>query len=993
MNRRHLATAIILATPLGRGFRARAGLRLARLWRQVLAASLAVAPAVAAPPEAGAQTDIQIHSIEVIQQTPGNVHEDYRRGWTLNARIQGVNPKGSAGGLLYLSVMGGPVNPATFGRTGHSGCVDAGDPDIILSNGEWLADLAGDGVSAGFQLPVIGTTDDDQEQSFTHTFSFGTICDDTQPEPDETFTVRAWFEARTTLDRQRHEGAGLSRDLLIIDYDGTGEPRNLTVTATSSTSFRASWDAPESGLPSGWVYQLEHRGVGAADDGEWTPRPSTRRLSDHVAGLLAGSTYRVRVRSARDDSEHGDWTPEEEVTLPTISSPGVPTVPLNVDAYLDNGKPAVVWDPPANQAEAPPAGYEVQWRTDIDRQWRPVASTGRKAVLSEVGVAGRTYQFRVRAGNDGAPWSAPAGVTVPVVPVAVPGVPLNVEAYLDGRKPAVVWDPPANQAEAPPAGYEVQWRTDVDRQWRSVASTGRKAVLSEVGVSGRTYEFRVRAGNDGAPWSPPASVTVPDAPTPGPPTGVEAYLDGGHPTVTWQPPGNAGDVTITGYEVEYRTTADRMWRNASCGNLGPSARKCRAPSAVAGQEYEFRVRAVSAEGAGDWEESSAVTVPTEPVPGRPTDLSVEIEDAQVVLMWEPPDDADETGVTAYEVAAWRFQHPEPAKTANETVDVQWPYYTAANIAPGCPLKARVRAVGRAGTSGYAYLDRNLRDPWPANAVCEADRPGTPIGVRAVLRTGGHRLEAGRWVHDVNVLWRKPAGDAESYEIVFTPEGEHAGRRPRTVAIPEAKLHTEALEPGDWRVDVYAVNGELRSSTPGTATVTVPEIPPFTIGIREVLLKPQHDDACPDIRSDYGNITSEVKVALDRPAPFNIAHITIGAEPDVVSARTAATGIAAGTTRATVTVRVMCRDRAGNRVKNGHQVTLRVTGAETELRDNARYVEADPTPHWVVVGTPYRSQTPVPSLPAAGSLILGAILAAIGNRRRRYQSRSTRKSQP
>jgi len=506
MNRRRLATAIILATPLGRGFCAPAGPRLARLWRQVLAAALAVVPAVSAPPEAGAQTEIQIHSIEVIQQAPGHVHEDYRRGWTLNARIRGVNPKGSAGGLLYLSVKGGPVHPATFGRTGHSLCVSAGNPDIILSNDGWLADLTGgDGVSAGFQLPAIGTDDDDAAQSFTHTFSFGTICDDTQAEPDETFTVRAWFEARGTSGRRSHKGAGLSRDMLIIDYDETGDPPNLTVTATGSTAFRASWDAPDSGLPSGWGYQLEHRGVGAADTGEWTPRqPSpSNALSLEVTGLRPGATYRVRVRSYKNDgTDHGDWTPEEEVTLPTISGPGVPTVPLNVEGYLDGGKPAVVWDPPANADEARPAGYEVQWRTDVDRQWRPVASTGRKAVLAEVGVAGRTYEFRVRASNDGAPWSPPASVTVPETPT--PGPPTNVNLDSDGGDLVATWDEPADIRERPVTGYTLRFRgTGLDDKWRELsvaAGTLMKRIPASYGLErGGTYRVQVRATGEGGP--------------------------------------------------------------------------------------------------------------------------------------------------------------------------------------------------------------------------------------------------------------------------------------------------------------------------------------------------------------------------------------------------------------------------------------------------------------------------------------------------------------
>ena len=666
--------------------------------------------------------------------------------------------------------------------------------------------------------------------------------------------------------------------------------------------------------------------------------------------------------------------------MPVVEAP-VPGVPLNVDAYLDVGKPAVVWDPPANQAEAPPAGYEVQWRTDVDRQWRSVASTGRKAVLSAVGVAGRTYEFRVRASNDGAPWSPPASVTVPVVEAPVPGVPLNVDAYLDVGKPAVVWDPPANQAEAPPTGYEVQWRTDVDRQWRSVASTGRKAVLSAVGVAGRTYEFRVRASNDGAPWSPPASVTVPEAATPGPPTGVEAYLDGGHPTVTWQPPANAGDVTVTGYEVAYRTTADRMWRNALCGNLGPSDRKCRAPSAVAGQEYEFRVRALSAGGAGDWEESSTVTVPTESVPGRPTDLSVEIEDGQVVLMWQAPDDADETGVTAYESAAWHYRHPEPGDATNQRVDAQRPYYIAENIATGCPIEARVRAVGRAGTSGYAYLDRSLRNPWPQGTVCEADRPATPTGVKATPKPGAeHQFVDGRYVIDVDVSWHVPTeGSVDEHEIGV--RRRQARRAAATATTSEPPPFTLRLEPGEWTVEVRARKGGLTSASAGTATVTVPDVPPFTVRIREVHLRPQQDDTCPDVRSDYGLIRSEIKVALDRPAPFNIARIKIGAEPADIVSNGPPAPIEAGRAEATLTVRIMCRDRSGERIRNGRRVTLQVSEVAAVLRDNDMYLQPDPVPHHVVVGTQYRSQTPVPSLPAAGSLILAAILAAIGKRTR------------
>ena len=333
--------------------------------------------------------------------------------------------------------------------------------------------------------------------------------------------------------------------------------------------------------------------------------------------------------------------------------------------------------------------------------------------------------------TDPAGESAEQTAEVTIVEAPTPGPPTNVTLTANDTTLTLSWDEPANTRDFGSIAYEVQFRRD-GGPWSTTGVTidGTSATLT--GVRGSSYRARVlaKSGDARSPWAQAGPETVPEAPTPGLPTGVEAYLDGGHPAVTWQSPANAGDVTVTGYEVAYRTTADRMWRNASCGNLGPSARKCRAPSAAAGQEYEFRVRALSAGGAGDWEESSTVTVPTKSVPGRPTDLSVEIEDGQVVLTWQAPDDADETGVTAYEGAAWRYRHPEPGDAANKRVDAQRPYYIAENIAPGCALEARVRAVGRAGTSGYVYLDRGLRDPWPQDTVCEADRPATPTGVKA-----------------------------------------------------------------------------------------------------------------------------------------------------------------------------------------------------------------------------------------------------------------------
>ena len=168
---------------------------------------------------AGAQTAIQITSVDVIQRLPGSLSEDYRRGWSLNASVIGVNPVGSDGGLLYLSVYVSENHPATIGPSGPCASTQY---DLVLSSPAWrdtpdAGPPAGTGGPTAFRLDPNPEDNDSEPRPFRFDFTFGTLCDDVRIEETETFSVRAWFEPRDSSGTRSHGGAGYARDLLIED--------------------------------------------------------------------------------------------------------------------------------------------------------------------------------------------------------------------------------------------------------------------------------------------------------------------------------------------------------------------------------------------------------------------------------------------------------------------------------------------------------------------------------------------------------------------------------------------------------------------------------------------------------------------------------------------------------------------------------------------------------------------------------------------------------
>ena len=80
--------------------------------------------------------------------------------------------------------------------------------------------------------------------------------------------------------------------------------------------------------------------------------------------------------------------------------------------------------------------------------------------------------------------------------------------------------------------------------------------------------------------------------------------------ISWSAPRNAGRPDITGYDLRYRNTAETDW---SDGPRGVEETETEVPGLLEDTEYEVQVRAVNAEGTGEWSEPASGRTGMQPV--------------------------------------------------------------------------------------------------------------------------------------------------------------------------------------------------------------------------------------------------------------------------------------------------------------------------------------------------------------------------------------------
>ena len=181
----------------------------------------------------------------------------------------------------------------------------------------------------------------------------------------------------------------------------------------------------------------------------------------------------------------------------------------------------------------------------------------------------------------------------------------------------------------PPYSADVDYPADegvVQRQVAGVvgiytnnADTGPGSTVVDPATAGQTTWERVTG-----------SVTVP-----GQVGGVSATAGNTVADIEWNAP-IAGGSTITRFDIRWKPTSRGAWQSGDI-RAGDATTCYQATGLTNSTEYEFQVRARTAEGNGPWSATGVTAIPGPGTPGQVATPAAIAGDEQVRLLWGEPD--------------------------------------------------------------------------------------------------------------------------------------------------------------------------------------------------------------------------------------------------------------------------------------------------------------------------------------------------------------------
>jgi hypothetical protein len=620
-----------------------------------------------------------------------------------------------------------------------------------------------------------------------------------------------------------------------------GAPR---AASARPTALKVAWPAPEhDGGAAVTGYRLEGRFVGRLEARAGAPAPSRDAFRALYAGpdrfadvcdLEPGARYEFRAAAVNAHGA-GAWSAASACDT-LVGAPLAPGAPAVAPAAAP-GALALSWRRPDGQGGAV-AGFEAQacevaallearartaaappsapgsssGSVDGGDEARAAAKAARRAADAVAAAfrpvyqgpetscvaaglkANTEYAFRVRARN-----AAGAGAWSPLearrTPPAPPGAPRALAAAAAAGAAAVLaarWEPPAEDNGAAVGEFQLDAaprpRGAAAPAWRS-AYTGAAAACVVADLKpGRAYLLRARAGNAcgwGA-WSELATAQTAAAPPAAPPAPTFSGRTAAGVRVRWAPPDEENGSAVTGYEAERRAGAAGAWAPAYRGDE-PGFK---AAELLPNEEHHFRVRALSAAGAGAWSPAARLATGLAP-PHAPAGVAAAAVpgDAAVDVYWTPPSAAPERAACiGFEVQATGEAAPgggAPAPPARQTAGAKATEARLSGLVAGVAYSVRVRAVGAEGAGhgewsapAAAALPEAERPPPPppAEEPAEpaADEAG-PVAARARLTAADALAKAAAPAARARKPHRASAGDAVLAAATGALRSKH-GRR-------------------------------------------------------------------------------------------------------------------------------------------------------------------------------------------------------------------------
>lgn len=337
-----------------------------------------------------------------------------------------------------------------------------------------------------------------------------------------------------------------------------------------------------------------------AGNGEWIPakKVPADQLTATVDDLKPGQTYQFRVKALNKAGESRPSDPSKAmIAKPRNLPPNIHRDMFN-DIRIKAGQ-SISFDVNVDGEPTP----KIEWflngmlihslgKTKIDN-----SNDNNTRLDTKDAARADSGKYKIVATNENGRDEAEVNVNVLDVPGAPEGPLIVKDITKDGC--FLKWNPPEDDGGSPITNYIVEKQEDGGR-WMPCGETPdtnlRVGKLNE----GHEYKFRVKAVNRqdvSAPLQADHAIVAKNPfDEPGAPTDITPVdWDKDHVDLEWKPPENDGGAPIEQYIVEKK---DKYGDWVPCAVVNGKTCKATAGDLVAGETYQFRVKAVNKAGPG-----------------------------------------------------------------------------------------------------------------------------------------------------------------------------------------------------------------------------------------------------------------------------------------------------------------------------------------------------------------------------------------------------------
>ena len=421
-----------------------------------------------------------------------------------------------------------------------------------------------------------------------------------------------------------------------------GHVGKLKVTDVTKSSVSLAWEKPGhigGNRIVGYVVEYQREGSSV-----WT---EFRTVTDTFAVVvnLASKKYRFRVKAKNEELEG----PAVETDVVDVKEPAeAPKISLPKEIKVRAGEVVLV---EATIAGKPaPTSYWMRKDselTDGDRLFIYKTPAGSNLKLTKSKRDDKD-DYTIIAQNVHGKMQATCKVDV----LDRPSKPLGPVEFKDINIDAVtlIWKAPEDNGGCPITNYIVEQSEAGQIGFQVISSTVARTTLRVSKLAKDCdYVFRIKAENKCGVSDGLISIavkTVYPFTEPGPPSNVKVMkFNKSSATLSWEVPETDGGNTVRGYNAERKELNSLMWTRINKSLI--KRREAVDNNILEGIEYQFRVQACNAAGAGNF------SAPTEPIvardpcdtPGKPE--VIDVTNSTVELSWAAPRSSGGTKIVGY----------------------------------------------------------------------------------------------------------------------------------------------------------------------------------------------------------------------------------------------------------------------------------------------------------------------------------------------------------